>query len=465
MTHSLQPTEPGQHHRLEEENRKLRRINKVLMDRMERDADAQRGNAYSLFQTAITLESKVAERTTELTRLTHRLMHEISERRAAEEALKVAKAEAEQANLSKTKFLAAASHDLHQPLNAARLFLGALTDEVRSDRALELIARADAAMETVGELLSALLDISKLDAGVWPVKRSDFAIGPLLERLGQEYRPQAEALGLELRIVPSSALGYTDRHLLERILRNLISNAIRYTESGRILIGCRRQQGGFRIGVWDTGIGIAEADRARIFEEFQRLGNEPRRQEKGLGLGLAMVGRIATLLDLQLGVRSRLGHGSSFAVGVPRGSETAATATTHTAPPLLSPASLAGRNIVIIENDEQIREALCTLLESWGCTVSAAPSSLAALAEVRGLARFPDLIIADYRLDHELGTEAIHRFRAEFGSLLPALVISSDRSQELKAEAESLGFGFLPKPTPPAKMRAMVSFLLRRPAR
>ncbi|MBV8592533.1 MAG: response regulator, partial [Acetobacteraceae bacterium] len=233
----------------------------------------------------------------------------------------------------------------------------------------------------------------------------------------------------------------------------------------RILIGCRRQQGGFRIGVWDTGIGIAEADRARIFEEFQRLGNEPRRQEKGLGLGLAIVGRIATLLDLQLKVRSRLGHGSSFAVGVPSGTETAPIPTTHTAPPLLLPASLAGRNIVIIENDEQIREALCTLLESWGCTVIAAPSSRAALAELKGLARFPDLIIADYRLDQELGTEAIHRFRAEFGSFLPALVISSDRSQELKAEVESLGFGFLPKPTPPAKMRAMVSFLLRRPAR
>jgi two-component system, sensor histidine kinase len=167
------------HDSVEDQNRKLRKINRVLMERVERDMEAQGGNAFSLFQTAIMLESRVSERTAELTRLTHRLMHEISERRAAEDALRVAKTEAEQANLSKTKFLAAASHDLHQPLNAARLFLGSLTDEVESVRARELTGRIEAALDIVGGLLDELLDISKLDAGMWaliPGRRQPFSL-------------------------------------------------------------------------------------------------------------------------------------------------------------------------------------------------------------------------------------------------------------------------------------------------
>ena len=248
--------------------------------------DAQSGNAFSLFQTAITLESRVSERTAELTRLTHRLMHEISERRAAEDALQVAKIEAEQANLSKTKFLAAASHDLHQPLNAARLFLGALTDLVLGARARQLAERIAAALDTVGGLLNELLDMSKLDAGVWPVKRSNFAVAPILDRLRQEYEPQAEAVGLELRLIPTSVAVHSDPNLFERVMRNFISNAIRYTKSGRIVVGCRRRQNRVRVEVWDTGVGILEADLVSIFAEFQqdREGAPTRREGSRIGV-------------------------------------------------------------------------------------------------------------------------------------------------------------------------------------
>ena len=226
---------------VEAENRKLRKINQVLMDRVERAFDTQADNAFSLFQTAITLESKVSQRTAELSTLTQTLRREIFERREAEAALRIAKAEAEQANLSKTRFLLAASHDLHQPLNAARLFLGALADEVSGERPRELVERIEAALELVDDLLSALLDISRLDAGVWPVQPELFPLAPLLARLAREYRPQAQALGLAMRVVPSSLVVHTDRRLLERVMRNLISNAIRYTGSGRILVGCRRR--------------------------------------------------------------------------------------------------------------------------------------------------------------------------------------------------------------------------------
>ncbi|MBV8577094.1 MAG: response regulator [Acetobacteraceae bacterium] len=447
---------------LEEENRKLRKITRVLMDRVERDADSQGGNAFSLFQTAITLEGRVSERTAELTRLTHRLMHEISERRAIEEALRTAKIEAEEANLSKTKFLAAASHDLHQPLNAARLFLGALADEVQGTSGRELAERIEAALDTVSNMLNVLLEMSKLDARAWPTALLTFAVGPLLERLRREYQPQAEALGLELRLVPSSAVVYSDPHLFERVMRNLISNAIRYTSAGRVVIGCRRRQQGLRIEVWDTGIGIAESDRARIFGEFERLGKEPRRAEKGLGLGLAIVDRIARLLELEVGLRSQMGRGSCFSVLLPYGTSPPASGQSDTVTIAALPESLSTRCISVIENDAPTLEAISTLLESWDCEVVAAASSVAALGALERIGRTPDLIIADYQLDDELGTEAIARLRQRFDERIRALVISAQRSAGLASEVKRLGCAFLPKPIQPARLRAMTAFLLSR---
>ncbi len=448
---------------LEAENRKLRKINKVLMDRVERDMDTQGGNAFSLFQTAVTLESRVRERTAELTGLTRQLRQEISERREAEAALHLAKAEAEQANLSKTKFLAAASHDLKQPLNAAKLFVGVLAEEVEGERVRGLVDNVEDALEAFDDLLNALLDISKLDAGVWVAEPAGVPVGPLLARLAREYTPQAAAAGLSVRVVPTSFIAHTDRCLLERVVRNFVSNAIRYTERGRILIGCRRCADAIRIEVWDTGIGIPGDKLAHIFEEFRQLGNNPRRGDKGVGLGLAIVDRIARLLGVRITVRSRLGHGSCFGVTLPLGSFPEAAAESPIAPPMLN-AGLAGRFVAVVDNDAQVVQAMATLLGTWGCRLVASASAEGILDALEEAAQRPDLIIADYFLDDgRYGTEVIAMLRAQFGPV-PTLIMSSDRSLALKAEAQALGCGFLAKPASPAKLRAMLSFLLSQTA-
>ena len=430
---------------------KLRKINKVLMDRVEREMDAQSGTAFSLFQTAITLESRVSERTTELTRLTQRLLSEISERREAEKALLLATAEAEQANISKTRFLAAASHDLNQPLNAARLFLSALEDEVGAGRPRELVDRVTAALGVVSEMLDTLLEISKLDAGAWPVQPSSFPIAPLLARMASEYGPQAAACGIELRHVACVAALHTDRAMLERILRNLISNAIRYTVTGRILIGCRRGAGMLRIEVWDTGIGIPAYQIGDIFQEFRQLGNNPRR-DKGIGLGLAIVDRIARVLDLPLSVKSRLGFGSCFAVSVPLGEPLA--------PAVSALSGIAGRTIVVVEPDQAALGPITALLRSWGCVVMSATTCKAAL----DLSGRPDLIIADHAAPTcQVAPEAVRALQNRFGPV-PALILSNDRSDSMKAQMRALGGEMLPKPAAPAKLRSMLSYLLRQQA-
>ena len=446
---------------LERELSKLRKINAALMHRVERDVDAQGRDAYSLFRTAITLEAKVGERTAELAKLTHQLMQEISQRRQAEKALLAAKADAELANIGKTRFLAAASHDLHQPLNAARLFLGALADEVPSERGRELLERVDSALDTFDDLLGVLLDISKLDAGAWPVNRTGVAIGPLLARLIEEYRPQAAAVGLELRLVPCSAVIHTDRQLFERVLRNLLSNAIRYTAGGRILVGCRRRAGQLRVEVHDTGIGIPEGRRSQIFEEFRRLGNAPRNDGKGLGLGLAIVDRVARLLDLAIEVRSEIGVGSCFAVGVPYGILPACAAPAEPPPEIAAADAVAGRRILVIENDPDGLDGMRALLESWGCTLLKSASRQEA-ERVVATGGVPDLVIADYHLDDgATGTDAIAALRGQLGPRVPGLIISSDRSAELRGRMKAQGQAFLPKPTSPARLRAMMSYLMR----
>lgn len=446
---------PGDPTAMEREIRKLRTINKVLMDRVERDMDLRGGNAYSLFQAAITLESKVGERTAELSSLTHRLMHEISERREAERLLTAAKAQAEQANLSKTRFLAAASHDLYQPLNAARLYLGALAEEVPEGRARELMSRIDAALDTVDDLLGALLDISRLDAGGWPMTLSSFALAPVLARIAAEYAPQARAAGLRLRLVPAEAVVRTDRLLFERVLRNLVSNAIRYTARGGVLIGCRRRGGRIRVEVVDSGIGIPNDKFGTIFEEFQQLGNDPRRQDKGLGLGLAIVARIARLLDLDLTLASRPGRGSRFAVSVPLGDAAAPL------PPAGPAGTLAGRRVLVIDNEPAALEGMAALLRSWRCEVTEVASSGAALVALCDRPT-PEVIVADYHLDDgESGPDAIAAVRAFCGAPAPALVLSADRSPALREALRGQGHHFLGKPAPPARLRALLTHLLR----
>jgi signal transduction histidine kinase len=449
------PTEPAREE-LENELRKLRKINKVLMDRVERNMDAQLGNAFSLFQTAITLEGKVAERTDELTRLTQRLMHEIAQRRETEKALLVAKAEAEQAHLGKTLFLAAASHDLNQPLNAARLFLGALGDEVAAGRQQELVGRVGTALETVADLIAAVLDISKLDTGAWTVARTVFPVAPILARLADEYGPQAASCGLALHVVPSSVCLYTDRVLFQRAMSNLVSNAIRYTRNGHILLGCRRRHGKISVEVWDTGIGIPESMRPYIFEEFRQVGVPPRAQDKGFGLGLAIVDRIVRLLGLEIDVRSRPGRGSCFAMRVPAGDPAEAVPEPEIARPSGPANAFAGLRVACIESNQRAREDLATLLRSWGCRPVIAAALEPALDCLASEPGGPDLIICD----DQGGRQAVTELRRMFNRAIPAVIVCRERDGALRKEIEASGCGFLVKPLQPAKLRAIIGHIL-----
>jgi signal transduction histidine kinase len=445
----------------ENELRKLRKINQVLMDRVERNMDAQGGDAFSLFQTAITLEGRVSERTSELTRLTQRLMHEISVRRETERALLEAKAEAEQANLGKTQFLAAASHDLRQPLNAARLFLGALADEVGAGRPRELVGRVEAALDTVTELINAVLDISKLDTGAWAVSPASFPIAPLLTRLADEYGPEAEACGLTMRVVPSSVFVHTDRALFQRAMSNLVSNAIRYTRTGSVLIGCRRRQDWISVEVWDTGIGIPDSMRPYIFDDFRQVASPPRSHEKGFGLGLGIVERIVRLLGLEIAVRSRDGSGSCFALRVARGDPDLAAPEAEAAPVAVTGRAFAGLRVACLETDPPIQEALATLLQSWGCRPVIAGGLDAVLDGLASEPGGPDLILCDIDVaGHRSGAEAIVALRRIFGWTIPAIVVCRDRDAALREEIVGLGCGLLVKPLQPAKLRAMIGHVL-----
>jgi signal transduction histidine kinase len=457
-------TETGQAgHRvaeLENELRKLRIINAVLMERVEREMDPQVDSAFSRMYQAIALESSVTKRTEALTALTQRLLHEINVRREAESALMEAKAAAERANQSKTSFLAAASHDLNQPLHAARLFLGALAKELPPGPKQELAERIDTALDTMDHLLTALMDISKLDAGFWQADYADVPLQILLKALYREFEPQAAAIGLRLRLVETSAIVRTDRHLLERVLRNFIGNAIRYTKSGRILIGCRRCGGAVRIDVIDTGIGIPKAKWRTIFEEFHQLGNNPRPQEKGVGLGLAIVDRVARLLDAPLDLDSVQGSGSRFSITVPLGCADSVEPAAVATPAAASAADFGTCEVLVIDNDPQVLEGMQSLLHSWNCRVIRAASVGEALDQAT-LA--PDIVIADYHLDGgALGTEAIETLRTRFGPDIPSLLITSDSSARLRAELRAAGHVVLQKPVAPSRLRALMSHLLLR---
>lgn len=469
---------------LERENARLRKINDVLMDRVERSMDMQ-GSAFSLFQTSVTLGQVLRERTTQLNKamnalaetnrelktLNDQLRQENADRRAAEAAMRDAKNEAERANLSKTKFLAAISHDLLQPLNAARLFVSALLEGRLSPRNRRLANSSASALEAVDGLLNTLLEMSKLDAGI--IEADIHAVDGriLLSALAAEYEGVARARGLQFRHVPCSATLRTDPQLLSRILRNFLSNAIRYTPSGRVLLGCRRRGAILQIGVWDSGPGIPDDKLSIIFEEFQQIGQPPADGKKGLGLGLAIVHRIAGILDYPVHVRSRLGGGTVFAIDVPIAegfvpAADAARAGSHALPL----ASLAGLGVLVIDDDPRITAAMETLLMAWDCRVVTATSMAEATARVRGLAESVDVIIADYHLaEGPIGVEAIDSIQALLPERAPAMLITGDRSTGLREEAGRRGYPVLNKPVKPAPLRSMLTHLvttsLRAPAR
>lgn len=407
------------------------------------------------------LVRKVEERTAELTRLNQQLQTEIRERAAAVTAARIAKAEAEQANLSKTKFIAAASHDLLQPLNAARLFVAALGDLETSTPVGAMVANVDTALTAVEDLLSALLDISKLDAGAVRPEIADFPAHALLGALATEYAALARERGLRLIVVPCRAVIRSDIRLLRRVVQNFLSNALRYTARGRVLIGCRRGRDGLRIEVWDSGPGIPDEKLGEIFQEFRRL-DAPQHddRQRGIGLGLAIVDRVAGMLGHEITVRSWVGWGSCFAVQVPVGNHPAPLAGDGAAGRVLGSA-LAGRRVLVLDNEPSVVAGMTALLSGWGCRVRGATTRLQARAALATDPTPPELLIADYHLDDgALGLDVIAELRAALPVPVPAILITADHSTELPEAAENAACMLLNKPVRPAQLRALMTGLL-----
>jgi signal transduction histidine kinase len=444
---------------LTRENEKLRKIVDVLMKRVERSTDAQ-GNAFSLFQAAIILESTVRERTAELQSLNGRLSDEIEERRAIEAALQVAKAQAERANAGKTEFLAAASHDLMQPLNVARLFVAAIAERPLDGPAAQMLERVARSLESAEGLLRALLEMSRLDAGALRAELTDFALEPLLHHLASEYGLAAEERGLRLRVVPCDLVVHSDRGLFERIVRNLLSNALRYTERGGILMGVRKRGDCARVEVWDTGPGIPAQSLGDIFREFHRLASPNRGEDgsPGMGLGLAIVDRIAPLIGATIDVRSREGRGSVFSV-------TVALAAGEAAPAAFADGAgeaFRGRTVLIVDDDGAALDGLRRILRGWGMDAIAARSVDDAVRFSLGRRELPAAILADYHLlDGATGFDAIDAVRASFACVkIPAIVISGDPSEATRRRAAERGFGYLAKPLRVERLRSLLAHLL-----
>lgn len=405
------------------------------------------------------LEKRVAERTQELTSVNAKLRLEIEERTRMAEALRRAKAEAEDANLGKTRFLAAASHDLLQPLNAARLFVSALSERALPEKESQFVSRIDGALASVEGLLGTLLDISKFDAGVVATEEADFCIGDLLFALEHEYRPIAREAGLDFTVVPSATMVRSDPGLLGRILRNFVSNAIRYTNNGGILIGCRRARGHARIEVWDTGIGIPEACLGEIFEEFRQFSVPQHLKEKSFGLGLAIVVRIARILGHRIDVRSEQGKGSVFSIEIPLSARRSTSRLPEPACLSLGD-NISGCFVVVVENDDGILAGMRELLEGWGCTVVTATGTAMAVRELRLCGRLPDIVVADYHLDDGgNGLAAIREIRRVCAHEVPAMIITADRSSEILQFVRESGYPVLKKPIKPAKLRALMSHM------
>jgi Na+/proline symporter/signal transduction histidine kinase len=403
--------------------------------------------------------------TAELAAANERLEERVRERTAAlttlNEALSRAKSVAEDANLGKTRFLAAASHDLLQPLNAARLYVSTLLERQsrQATADLDLVRKVDASLRLVEDLLGTLLDISRLDAGALTPERREFVLDGLFDSLRVEFAPLAERKGLDLRIVPTSLIVESDRHLLHRVLQNLLSNALRYTLSGKVLMGVRRHGADVVIDVSDTGSGIPLEYQGRVFQEFQRFAAGAG-TEHGLGLGLSIVDRISRILDHPVRFRSQPGRGTTFSVRVPRGKGVEALGTMETIPPRALP-SLEQAVVLCVDNEATVLDGMQALLESWSCRVLLARGlrEAAALAVAEPLK--PELLIVDYHLDQSGdGADCVEALRRAYGAALPAVIVTADRSEAVRARALARGLMVLHKPVKPAALRSLLMRLL-----
>ncbi|TPK98125.1 hybrid sensor histidine kinase/response regulator [Mesorhizobium sp. B2-4-12] len=435
---------------------KLKKINAALVSRVERSMD-QQGNAFSLFQTAISLENRVRTRTEELHSTLRRLEQSNID-------LSAAKENAELANLSKTRFLAAASHDVLQPLNAAHLSVSALAEVQTSDEGRKLVRQVERSLETMEDLLRTLLDISKLDAGVVRPDIGDVSLEALFSSLRSDFQPVAEMKRLSLKFRPVNAVVRSDRTLLRRILQNILSNALGYTRSGGVLVGTRHRGDTIRIDVADTGCGIPEDQREAVFEEFHRGTSQAGAEFDGggLGLGLAIVRRMASALGHPVTFSSKVGRGTIFHIDVPVGIGARADAIASAAG-LERPRGygLFGTKVLLVENDTEVLEAMTFLLERWQCLVRSATSTDDALDLLGDTDWVPDIIIADQHLDDgDLGTATISEVRDYLGRAVPALIITADSSEDVAKAARAGGIELMRKPLKPAQLRALLAHLL-----
>ncbi|KWV48941.1 hybrid sensor histidine kinase/response regulator [Bradyrhizobium macuxiense] len=437
---------------LEREAEKLRKINAALMSRVERSTDQQL-NAFSLFETAIALDQQVRDRTQQLKQVLQSL-------EKTNGRLLQAKQQAEAASSLKSSVLVSVTHDLLQPLNAARLTLSALTEMVSEPKGVVLTDQIDRSLATLEDMLRTLLDISKLDAGVLKPEFGPVAIASLFEPLQQEFSPTATKRNLSLRIMPSSGVVRSDPLMLRRILQNLLANALRYTQRGSVLMGCRTRGDNISIEVHDTGPGIPEAQREAIFVEFQR-GDASAGDKAGIGLGLSIVRRFANVLGHDIRLTSRPGQGSIFSVTLPRTADPVAIPAREQASVDYRYGGMEGAKILLIENDLSSAEGLASLLEKWGCDVAVTISKTEALERIRALDGVPDAIIADLHLDNgETGIEAVDVIRNEIKTGVPAIIVTADHSAKAASDVSAFGHELLKKPIKPAEMRSLLSFLL-----
>jgi Na+/proline symporter/signal transduction histidine kinase len=388
-----------------------------------------------------TLERRVRERTRELERLNAELGR--------------AKAAAEEANISKTRFLAAASHDILQPLNAARLYVTSLVERKAPGEESRLVDNVDASLEAVEEILGALLDISRLDTGAMACEIVAIRIDELSRQLELEFVPLAREKGLELTFVHSSLAVQSDRRLLRRLLQNLVSNAVKYTPNGRVLVGCRRRGETVCVDVYDTGIGIPKSKQKVIFTEFHRL-EQGAKVARGLGLGLSIVERIARMLDHRIDLRSEPGRGSHFSVVVPL-ARTSVKEARRPEPRRLDRRQLTGLTVLCIDNEPNILDGMRALLGGWGCDVITAADADAAAAADNAREAIGGLVV-DYHLDHGHGIELASALRERLGNpSLPAILITADRSPGVLDAARAHDMQVLHKPVKPAALRALLA--------
>jgi len=360
---------------------------------------------------------------------------------------------------AKSRFLAAASHDLRQPLQALAMFTAVLADRNHDPALTGLIGRIQDSVVALEDLLGSLIEMSKLDAGLVEALKADFAVAPMMARLAAEFAPLCRAEGLSLRVVPSSARVNGDATLLQRILKHLLANAVRFTKSGKVLLGCRRQGGMLRFEVRDSGIGIPAAEFGNIFREFYQVGDPGRERRQGLGLGLTIAGRLAGVIGSRIQVDSLEGRGSRFAVEVPLAGAAARPAQMSLG------LSRAGATVMVIDDEPEVLESLRMLLDGWGYRVVPASGAAECARAVDALGRAPDIIVADFRLhDGETGGEAIARVEARSGGgrRIPAIILTGDTAPERLRQARACGHVLLHKPVQAAALRAAIDDALTR---